>query len=391
MVSKTQTNSVCFSNAILLNRSGVLSANSGRYRFPYLPPHSFILYTFNYSNPLSSQSNKRRPKHSTIPLPRSLNKSAFAAPSTRANVKMATKSAATATIKVNAILTRTTKKQSIFSKLHRLRSIEDRRWIHKLCSICCIVSTTTLALYGLGTNFLSTFVSLPSSTLLHPWIGIWATSVTIQAVSGAFMAIKFRRREQSVRDAFLSNSFISLLNVCINLRVLYHSTFPLFQQLILPLCALSAIYILKALRSANQLIHSRRSTRQSRTQQTMKEKLGDLCCYVLPESFPLPFILVAVNFFNAHDSVWISSQLQTMPGLREVCLYANVLGTLAVSFVSFLVTLRDRRMISKSIESKLILFASIASLACTMWLIQTNLGLPYFLSLLKIQLLSEII
>lgn len=391
MISATQTNSLCFSNVVLLHRPRFLSSNSYQYRVRYLPPHSFILYTFNCNNPLSSKTNKRWSQHSTFPPPSSLKKPTLASPNERARIKMATKSAATVTIKVNAILTRTTKKQSIFSKLHRLRSIEDRRWIHKLCSICCILSTTTLALYGLGTNLMSTSVSLPSPTFLHSWIGIWAASVTVQAISGAFMAIKFRRREQSVRDAFLSNSFISLLNVCINLRVLYHPIFPLFQLFILPLCALSTIYILKALGSANKLIHSRRPTRQSRTQQTMTEKLGDLCCYVLPESFPLPFILIAVNFFNAHDSAWVSSQFLTMPGLKEVCLYANILGTLAVSFVSFLVTLRDRRMISKSRESKLILFASIASLACTMWLIQTNLGMTYFLSLLKIQLLPEII
>lgn len=377
MYTGRKTNSLCFSNAILLSRPGPFS-NSYQFRFRYQPRHSDILYTFNYNNSLSLLSGSRRIRGS-------LNKARLTSPTARAHVKMATKSAATATIKANAMLNGKAKKQSIFSKLHRLRSIEDRRWIHKLCSICCILSTAALSFYGLGTNLLSSSISLPSPTFLHPCIGIWATSVTIQAVSGALMAIKFRQREPTVRDAFLTNSFISLLNVCVSLRVLYHSIVPLFHQLILPLCALSAIFILKGLTSANALISSRRPTRLSRIPQTRTEKLGDLCCYVLPESFALPFILAAVNFFNAHDGAWIASQFQVMSGLKEVCLYANVLGTLAVSFISFLVTLRDRKMISKGRESKLILFASVATLACTMWLIQSNMGMTYFLSLLKIQ------
>lgn len=282
---------------------------------------------------------------------------------------------------------------SILKKSHRLITEQDQRWIHKASSMTFAVSTAGLFSAIPIEIIHQGHLSLPPDVVLRPLMFSWATSTIIQAVTGAYMAMRFRKEQTQVRNVFLANSTSSCLNAWIAWRTsgmlpVFLSSNSLHAAVMMFLCSTSFWMVIKAIYDAPQLISSRRERKKMLQWQDAapEQKLGssvwDYFNYIFPNIWGLPFFVLAARFSLGHGHLWYEKQFELYPTLSAVVVYGNIFPAFAVGVASLMVTLRDKKMISKKREAWTISATSSISLMCTLIIIHSQIGLETLFSFL---------
>lgn len=268
---------------------------------------------------------------------------------------------------------------------HRLMSIEDPLWVHKLSSIVFLLSSLILIIMFPYRAIILHELSIPPPSILNPILLVWAPSCTVQAVTGAVMACQYRNSDRKSRDVFINNSVMTLIDVwvvvklCIDLPAPFNS--DLLSEGIMSVLTVTVVVMTSiSVYHAPSLICNRNRTPQTRSANPNPENdektanmfsvswIFDYINYIFPFFYPLPFIIGSFFVFVGHDSAWIKAQCQEFPNVSTVALYVNVGASFTVGMISLLVTLRDRKMVSKRTES---IGISMISILLTAFLFET--------------------
>lgn len=221
-------------------------------------------------------------------------------------------------------------------------------------------------------------LSLPPNFVLEPLLTAWVVGILVQSASGTYMAIKYRRGNSHVRNAFIGAALSSTLNAW----VAYWSS-PILPDA-LSSHLLSAIVmgflftstvalIVNTVITNAQLIESRYD-KSTLSRRNGIEKLTDFMTYIFPNIWGLPFFVMALRFGVLHDHVWYLQQVAKCEALPAVAVYGNVLPNLAAGFGAFAVTLRDKKIISQKHEMMMIGGTSGIALASLLALSLHHLG-----------------
>lgn len=272
---------------------------------------------------------------------------------------------------------------------HRLSSKEDPLWFHKLSSLTFTLSSFIIVLMFPFRALVYGDLDVPGPNVLNPLLWAWAPSCVIQAVTGAQMAFQFRRTDPKSRDVFVNNSIMTLINVWVVLKLCVPLPAPfdsdMLSQSLMTVMTVTVIYMTGvSVYSAPDLIRTRNNNKYGRpkngknkksvtegTPMTFQDHIEwaiDYMNYIFPFFYPLPFVGGSFLFFVGHSSAWIAEQCDKYPRVRSVALYVNVAAALTIGIISLLVTLRDRKLVSKQTES---LGISIISILLTIFLFDT--------------------
>lgn len=192
-------------------------------------------------------------------------------------------------------------------------------------------------------------------------------STVLQQMSSIRMAIQYRKGQPEVRNAFINASFLSLF---LAFFTELHSPFApdiifttnavtqfLFQTLNAAVVGTAALSTLQG----RALIESRRRDqhKESQQQNTSKRKyIKDLMVYVAPFFLNVPMNLYStVLFFDpSHNRSWFLRKAVNSFGSSGISsvYYTLVFNNLVVGYGALAVTLRDKKLISKVMEHKLL-------------------------------------
>ena len=240
----------------------------------------------------------------------------------------------------------------------RLITHEDPFSLHKLAAVAYTLSSAIL----LGTAALQAikgdFASIPSA--MEPMMHVFLASNIIMCGASVRMAFLHRQGDIAARNAFLGTAVSSLFS---GYFMVWISPFPLgdvFNNLWISracfavLVALNGIFIMDTISNTEEVVEGRRDRK---TEDYKGRKLIDTLGYVFPVAWGLPLI-VATGFIASvmHDRPWLLEQCQFIdqmtesPGMQSHIFYQQLSTSLAASYASLFVTLRDKRLISKTQE-----------------------------------------
>lgn len=272
----------------------------------------------------------------------------------------------------------------------RLSSKEDPLWFHKLSGITFTLSSIIIVLMFPFDAVMYGDLKLPDAHVLIPLLWAWVPSCVIQAVTGAKMAFQFRRSDPKSRDVFVNNSIMTLINVWVVLKLCVPLPTPFDSdqlcEVLITIMSVTVLYMTGvSVYHAPELIRTRNKKKKYGKQNkgkhtqaidegkpmTFQEKIEwtkDYVNYIFPFFYPLPFIIGSFLFFVGHNSAWIAEQCKKYPYVPSVAFYVNVAAALTIGIISLLVTLRDRKLVSKKTESVGI---SVISILLTAFLFET--------------------
>ena len=241
----------------------------------------------------------------------------------------------------------------------RLITREDPFSIHKLASIAYSISSIII----LGTGALrylqspEIFAEIPSSLELPTYI-FFVSNFIMCAVS-VRMAFLHRQYDLTARNAFLGTGASSLFS---GFYFLWTSPFgpEIFNQHAVTqgcfaiLVLLNVVFIMDTLLKVPEIVESRRDRKNKDDKGRF---LVDAAGYVLPVAWALPLVLFT-GYIDAivYDREWFFNQCQYIdqmrgfPGIGAQLNYLQVATSLAASYGSLFVTLRDKKLISKNQE-----------------------------------------
>ena len=255
----------------------------------------------------------------------------------------------------------------------RLITKEDPFSIHKLSSI----SYTLSAIIILGTatvRYLDSpevFAVVPEYLRLPTYV--FTISNFIMCIQSVRMAFFHRRYDLTARNAFLGTAVSSSFS---GFYYLWTSPFGLDafnNQLINQACfavftLLNTVFIMDTIVKVPEVVESRRDRK---TDDYKGRFAVDAIGYVLPVAWGLPLVL-GTAYLDAvlYDREWFFNQCQYIdqvrgfPGIQANLSYLQVAASVAASYGSLFVTLRDKKLISKNQE---IGWISIFSIPTMIW------------------------
>ncbi|CAB9521064.1 expressed unknown protein [Seminavis robusta] len=221
----------------------------------------------------------------------------------------------------------------------RLITSEDPLSIHKWSSIVYSASALVLLTTG-AVDYLSspeTFTVVPSTLMIPAYT--FAISNLVMCMASVRMAFLHRRFDLTARNAFLGTAVSSLFSGFYFLWTLLNTGF-----------------ILDTLLQIDEVVEGRRD-RKSGEDDYQGRYIVDALGYVLPIAWGLPFIL-GTAYVDAvlYDRPWFFEQCQYIdqmrgfPGIQPQLCYLQVAASLAASYGSLFVTLRDKKLITKNQE-----------------------------------------
>lgn len=251
----------------------------------------------------------------------------------------------------------------------RLITKEDSKHIHKITGSIFVLSSlgvTGYALSDLITNGWTTNLIQHGYPLAMLLITMMFSTI-IQSWSSIKMALSYRKYNTAVRNTFLSNVIVSILcSVC----ALWTS--PWFPNYLNGLPSLIFFFItntlgliglidnaiqLPALIASRQLTSKERSLKNiSSMKKTQFWK--EVLIYTTPIFIGLPLFIGIGYTYGLHLDRNAYLQLLTIPGhphLASGAVYSTAISAMGASYSSLIVTLRDKKLISKQLEGSLLI------------------------------------
>lgn len=240
----------------------------------------------------------------------------------------------------------------------RLITQEDPFSLHKTSAIMHAASGAAILLTGFSRYLDSqeAFGIMPDSMLPMCWIYIVSTA--IMCVQSVRMTLSHRRYDIIARNAFLGTAASTLFS---SFFFLWTSPFapsafddPIVNRVTFAVLGLLNVYfILDTVLQTDDVVESRRDRKAE--DYTGREIL-DAVGYVLPIAWGLlPVVLTGINVSVLHDREWFLGQCEIISqsegmGFQAHVSYQQVAASMAASFGSLFVTLRDKKLISKNAE-----------------------------------------
>lgn len=270
----------------------------------------------------------------------------------------------------------------------RLITHEDPFSLHKLASIGYTISSAVMlinAVIGLSTSP-EVFSNIPKEMEL--FMNIFTVSNIVMCFASVRMAFIHRQGDLTARNAFLGTAVSSLFSGFYMVWISPFSEGDIFNSIWISrmffavLVGLNAFFIADTILKTDEIVEGRRDRKAADyTGRTIIDTLG----YVFPVAWGMPLI-AATGLVSCviHDRSWfieqclfIDSQLQ-YPGFQSHVFYQQLSTSLAASYASLFVTLRDKKLISKTVELGGI---TIFAMPALIWSIYTTVNFFRFLSM----------
>ncbi len=239
----------------------------------------------------------------------------------------------------------------------RLITNEDPLSIHKLAAIGYTLSSAILlsnAAIRLSTSP-ELFSIIPSQFEIV--MNVFILSNLIMCGASVRMAFIHRQGDLTARNAFLGTAVSSLFS---GFYMVWISPFvegDVFNSLWISrscfaiLVGLNGYFILDTILQTDEIVEGRRDRK---AQDYKFRKVIDTLGYVFPVAWGAPLIL-ATGFISCilHDRSWFLDQCafideqMTFPGMQSHIFYQQLSTSLAASYASLFVTLRDKKLITK--------------------------------------------
>ena len=258
----------------------------------------------------------------------------------------------------------------------RLITHEDPFSVHKLSAI--LYTASSVLILGTGAQrFLTSppdFAEIPSSLELPVWT--FVITNTIMCSASVRMAFLHRKFDLAARNAFLGTAASSLFS---GFYLLWTSPFApnaFNNQVINRSCfgvlvLLNVIFIMDTLLNVPDIVEGRRDRKADDYE---GRYIVDVLGYVLPVGWGLlPVVGTGIIGSVLHDRQWFFEQcvyidqMTGQPGLNASIVYLQVMTSLAASYASLFVTLRDKKLIGKQQELAGITVFSVPTMIWTIY------------------------
>jgi hypothetical protein len=258
----------------------------------------------------------------------------------------------------------------------RLITREDPYGIHKLSSVLYSIS----AIIILGTAAYRYFESPESFAVIPPSLEvptqIFAMSNVVMCAVSTRMAFLHRRYDLTARNAFLGTGASSMFSGFFFLWTSPFGPDAFDIQVVSRLCFAILVFLNVAFIGDTMIkVPSVVESRRDRKAEDYRGRFWvDAVGYVLPVAWGLPPLLI--TFFVAaivHDRAWFFEQLEYIdrmrgvPGMNADVNYLQVMTSVAASYGSLFVTLRDKKLITKKQELGWITVFSVPTMIWTVF------------------------
>ena len=266
----------------------------------------------------------------------------------------------------------------------RLITHEDSFSFHKLASIGYTLSSAVLLGTAASQAFHGDFATIPMA--MEPVMHAFTVSNIVMCGASVRMAFLHRQGDITARNAFLGTAVSSLFS---GFFMVWISPFPLgdlFNYLWISracfavLVALNGIFILDTIVKTEEVVEGRRDRK---AEDYKGRKLIDAMGYVFPVAWGMPLIAATGVIASVlHDRLWFLEQCQFIDqmmgstGMRSHIFYQQLSTSLAASYASLFVTLRDKRLVTKTQE---LVGISVFALPALVWSVYTTVVFISFL------------
>jgi hypothetical protein len=248
----------------------------------------------------------------------------------------------------------------------RLITHEDPFSLHKLASLSYTFSSFLLvgtAAFRYIVLSPEAFAIVPSS--LEPLFWTFVVSNLVMCLASVRMSFLHRQGDVTARNAFLGTAVSSLFSGFMMVWISPLESLPVAtwfnddminRGCFAVLIALNGVFILDTILKTDEVVEGRRDRK---AHDYDMRKFIDIMGYVFPVAFGLPLI-AATGYIASiwHDRPWfleqclfVDSQMGVEPGSMQAHIfYSQVITSMAASFASLFVTLRDKKLINKAQE-----------------------------------------
>lgn len=243
----------------------------------------------------------------------------------------------------------------------RLVTREDWKHLHKIFGVMFLLSSWGLTGYAVS-DLVAHGWTIPVTRHGWPFLALlWTLVLTsvAQSFSSVTMACRHRRGHPAVRNTFLCNAAVAILGSVSALwtsswyPAVLNGTFSKAFYLIMDVIGL--LGMADNLMRLNALIASRQETNKNSVAEISPVQYWkDVFVYLMPILIGAPFfVAIGWQFGIRHDRLWYLDLLQQHPGhahLQGGAVYGMIMVAMGASYSSFIVTLRDKKLIRKSTE-----------------------------------------
>jgi len=251
----------------------------------------------------------------------------------------------------------------------RLITPEDPLSVHKLASIGYTATSSILLLSAAYQALQGEFQVIP--LYLEPIMNLFTISNIIMCTASVRMAMLYRKKRTSERNAFLGTAISSLFSGYFLVWISPFSEGDIFYNTSLSracfalLVGLNMYFIADTLIKQDDLIEGRRDRK---AQDYQGRIMLDRWSYIFPVAFGMPLIAITGYLASvAHDRQWFLQQCTFIDqsligsGMQSHIFYQQLSTSLAASYASLFVTLRDKMLITKNQEIAGIAFFALPS------------------------------
>mmetsp|Transcript_29933 Transcript_29933/g.45353 ORF Transcript_29933/g.45353 Transcript_29933/m.45353 type:complete len:340 (+) Transcript_29933:358-1377(+) len=242
--------------------------------------------------------------------------------------------------------------------VRRLNTREDFMGFHKFSAAAWAGSLLYITLIGLSNEF----SEVPANLEIPTWIAL--VSSVAQSITGYDMAIKYRANDLAVQKGMINSSFqmLSVAMSCFYISPFAPDAFNDFRfgnGVIVATLVPCLIMGLDDVYNMRQTFKDRRLRRNEPTGNSRMVNtkygamIGDFSSYGLASMSGFVFAVLALSFATdpCHDRLWVLHQvLSSCPNFAEENFYAACLFNLSIGIGVFCITLRDKKLITKSTE-----------------------------------------
>lgn len=240
--------------------------------------------------------------------------------------------------------------------IRRVATAQDRTWTHKINGSANLLTSVALVSYAIFKRLETGEWIFPPNTVYIPLLTVWGTSSFITALSGAVMALRYRRHDRSTRNVFIGSSNAMALGAWMAWWI--SPCFPsslsshLLSTIVMTPPILFGVHnVFTTLRDADALITKRRDKLAAKRFKAAKHRrliwIRDFMIYIMPIVYGLPFFIASPAAGVVFDRETFVSMCAQKDGLLALIVYALVLTNLNIGLGNLAVTLRDKRLIQR--------------------------------------------
>jgi len=239
--------------------------------------------------------------------------------------------------------------------IQRMATIQDKKWTHKLSGCSCVLSSAAILLCAPVMSLTTgNFLAPPPHFVIQPLLYTWASSISLLSISGTVLAIRHRPNQIFERNIFVSSSLSNILSALVAIRCAATGGF---------VSTLVSALIITGATSSSMLILDPNVVKKKRRKKPSTASSSSISIPI-PTSARRKTNSLRKNNTNNTSAFNKRSAVYSVPLLCGV-IYGDVLNGLCGGIGAFILTMKDRKVISKTREYSLIASSALISIAVT--------------------------